>query len=82
MPEAEAKERWRMVREVGQHHFKEEPPEEAERQPGEERATGSGRTASLKCPKDESEDASKHDEQQEADPMAERWVSKGDAEPA
>jgi hypothetical protein len=55
-----------VVREVRQHHCKEEPPEHAECQPGEERATGGDKLASLECPKDETKDSTQHEEEQKA----------------
>jgi hypothetical protein len=82
LPEAEAERRWRMVHDVRQHHFKEEPPEDAERQPGEERATSGDGPASLEYPKEETKDSSQHDEEEQAGPVADRGVSNREAEPA
>ena len=65
-----------MVHEVGQHHFKEEPPEHAERQPGEERTTSGDKLAPLECPKDETKDSTQHEEEQKAGPAADRGVGK------
>ncbi|SRR6266566_2291596 len=55
-----------MVRDARQHHFKEEPPEDAERQPGEERATGGDQLAPLERPEEKPKGSSQHQEEQQA----------------
>ncbi len=70
-----------MVRDARQHHFKEEPPEDAERQPGEERATGGDQLAPLERPEEKPKGSSQHQEEQQAYPTADRGISDRDAEP-
>ena len=69
-----------MVHDVRQHQFKDEPPEHAQRQPGEERATGGDEFVSLQRPEDETKYPSQHDEQEKARPVADRRVSNRDAD--
>ncbi len=70
-----------MVHDVRQRQLEDEPPEHAQCQSSEERATGGDDRASLERPEDETPDGPQHDEQEKAGPTTESGVSNRDAEP-